>query len=55
MGTPTTGYATAIRKFFQDDSAPVSLKEIKEFKTNDPDGYDEIGKLCLEHINKKAA
>ena len=35
----------AVREFF----APISVKEIKEFKDSDPEGYEEVKRLCEEH------
>ena len=46
MPTPTSP-AAAIRKFYNDPRFPIKLAEIKDFKINDPDGYDEIGALCI--------
>jgi hypothetical protein len=45
------GRAAAIREFFGSEGyEKVSLKEIKEFKVGDPEGYEEIGNLCVKHF-----
>jgi hypothetical protein len=48
MAQPTSP-AMAIRKFFNDPRFPVKLAEIKEFKVEDPAGYDEIGAACVKY------
>ena len=40
------GRATALRKYYPN----LSLQELKAFKVADPDGYEEIGRLCVEHF-----
>jgi len=51
---PTTP-AAALRKFFNDPRLPFNLKELKEFKVEDPDGFAEIGALCVAHYADSAA
>ena len=48
--TEQMGRASAMRKFFGEGCEPVTLAEIKELKVGDPDGYIEIGNLCVEHF-----
>jgi len=56
METEKMGRATAIRKFFNTAGyKSISLAEIKEFKVNDPKGYEKVGDLCIEYLGAELA
>ena len=49
MENKEKGKAVAVRDFFG-----VDIHEIKEFKTKDPEGYEEIAKLCQEYFKNES-
>lgn len=46
--------ATAIKEYFNTPEKPVTNTELIQFAREDKPGYEEIGDLCIEALEKKA-